>query len=184
MNPPVSPRSAAAAAPLEAVADGDAASEPPQRFEIDVLIEDQGWRVLGNLEALITATASALADELGDRMPGNASATICLDDDNAVRALNRQFRGQDKPTNVLSFPAASKLDRSMGDIILARETVLREADEMTIAPDHHLMHLTIHGLLHLLGYGHETDAQATIMETIETAALARLAISDPYAERT
>ena len=96
-----------------------------------------------------------------------------------VRNLNRDYRAKDKPTNVLSFPAPH--GPLLGDVIIAWETLLREAEEEGITPADHLAHLTIHGLLHLLGYDHETDAEAVAMESLETAILAGLGIKDPHA---
>ena len=93
------------------------------------------------------------------------------------RALNRDYRGKDAATNVLSFPQPAPL---LGDIILARETVVREAAEKGVSFEAHLVHLIIHGWLHLQGYDHETEADAARMEAIEIAALARLGIDNPY----
>ena len=96
------------------------------------------------------------------------------------------WRGKDKPTNVLSFPAfpetkAGPLPPMLGDIVLAAETVAAESELENKPLEHHITHLVIHGLLHLVGYDHETDAQADEMEALERRALARLAIPDPYA---
>ncbi len=104
-----------------------------------------------------------------------------------MRALNAGWRGKDKPTNVLSFPASpaaapgAALPPMLGDIVLAAETVFGEAALDGKPVEHHLSHLIVHGLLHLLGYDHETDGQAEAMEAVERRALARLAIPDPYA---
>jgi probable rRNA maturation factor len=99
--------------------------------------------------------------------------------------LNRDWRGKDKPTNVLSFPAmpvtpGGAVPPMLGDIALAFETVAAEAALEGKSFDHHLVHLIVHGLLHLLGHDHEDDVQAEAMEALERAALARLAIPDPY----
>jgi probable rRNA maturation factor len=115
-----------------------------------------------------------------------ASATVVLECDDAVRDLNRRFRGQDKPTNVLSFPSPPPFpgtghDHALGDVVIACETLLREAAELSILPAHHLQHLVVHGLLHLTGLDHATDAEALLMETLETDILASLRIPDPYA---
>jgi probable rRNA maturation factor len=161
---------------------------PTAAFALDVMVEDDGWSALGDVEAVISRAATALAQELGATLQGVHAATVCLDTDAEVRALNKAFRRQDKPTNVLSFPAPRYAARPgqprlLGDIILARETVVAEATAAAIAPLDHLAHLAIHGLLHLLGHDHQDDAEATAMEAIETAALARLGIADPYADR-
>ncbi len=129
------------------------------------------------------ALAAGLAAPPVSPMPG-AELSILLTGDAGMRALNRDWRGQDKPTNVLSFPAAPP-DRiaaspALGDIALAYETLAREASEQGKTFDAHLAHLVIHGLYHLLGDDHETDAEAEAMEARETAALARLGLANPY----
>ncbi|MFK7792849.1 MAG: rRNA maturation RNase YbeY [Devosiaceae bacterium] len=112
-----------------------------------------------------------------------------LSDDAAMRAINAQHRGQDTPTNVLSFPALEKcevenLDGTrpvlLGDLVFAQETVQREAEAGQISLHHHMSHLIVHGFLHLLGYDHDIDSEAEAMETLETAILASLGIADPY----
>jgi len=116
---------------------------------------------------------------------------VRLTDDAEVRTLNAQYRGKDKPTNVLSFPmvqhdlldALSNGDDGealLGDIVLAAETVAREAADKGIGTEAHATHLIVHGTLHLLGYDHETDSDAEHMEAIERDALARLSLPDPY----
>lgn len=103
-----------------------------------------------------------------------------------MRVLNAQWRGKDKPTNALSFPAIPWSGKGvppplLGDIVLARETLVREAREQAKSFQHHLTHLLVHGFLHLAGFDHETTRDAEAMEAIERRALARLAIPDPYA---
>src|SRR5207248_6942435 len=110
---------------------------------------------------------------------------VVLTDDAGIRALNRAWRGLDKPTNVLSFPAMSLPDRSqgprtLGDIAIAYETARHEADAENKPFKHHLSHLAIHGFLHLIGYDHETDDEAELMEGLERQILAGLGIPDPY----
>jgi probable rRNA maturation factor len=116
---------------------------------------------------------------------------VRLADDAEVRTLNAQYRGKDKPTNVLSFPMVQRdlLDALansddgealLGDIVLAAETVAREAAEKSIPVEAHAAHLIVHGTLHLLGYDHGTDSDAAHMEAIERDALARLGLPDPY----
>lgn len=116
---------------------------------------------------------------------------LTLSHNRAVKKLNRDWRGKDKPTNVLSFPLET-LDlkvpkghvRQLGDIVLARETLKREAREQAKPLADHYVHLVVHGLLHLLGYDHRDDAEAEVMEAKEVRILAQLGISDPYAETT
>jgi len=108
-----------------------------------------------------------------------------LADDALLRSLNRSYRGKDAPTNVLSFPfqgpPGGAEPRHLGDVVLAVETIRNEAGEQGIAPMHHLQHLVVHGLLHLLGFDHDTVAQAEAMERLEAQILAKLGIADPYA---
>ncbi|MEO1198335.1 MAG: rRNA maturation RNase YbeY [Pseudomonadota bacterium] len=132
-------------------------------------------------DALILHAANAVSDKID----GTGQIDILLSGDDHVRALNTAWRGQDKPTNVLSFPMG-EIDPSgtilLGDIVLARETVLREAEETGISSSHHVSHLIVHGILHLLGYDHQVDAEAAEMERLETEILAGLGIADPYAD--
>ena len=165
--------------------------EPPSRLRLDLeRVDDDGdWDLLGPVDELITAVGRviAAAPELADALP--ASAAIALSSNAAVRRLNAAYRGKDAPTNVLSFPApepppgvASDESRALGDVVIALETLLDEAAASGIPPAHHFQHLLLHGVLHLMGYDHETDAEAERMEALETALLARLGIPDPYAE--
>jgi probable rRNA maturation factor len=119
------------------------------------------------------------------RVTGVAELSILLTDDAEQRALNRQWRGIDKPTNVLSFPQIEPFGPVvglLGDIVLARETVEREAAAEGIPFVHHFTHLVVHGFLHILGYDHLEDDDATIMEALETEILGVLGIPDPYQE--
>ena len=118
-------------------------------------------------------------------MTGAAEVSIVLTDDAEQRELNRQWRGIDKSTNVLSFPQIAPfgpVSGLVGDIILARETLEREAAEMGVSFDDHFTHLLVHGFLHLLGYDHIQDDDALVMEGLETKILATLGVADPYAE--
>ena len=106
-----------------------------------------------------------------------------LTDDSAVRALNREWRGEDAPTNVLSFPAGGPgggAPRMLGDIVIAYETAAREAEIEGKPLMHHVAHLAVHGFLHLVGYDHAASADADVMEGLEVAILARLDVPDPY----
>ncbi|MDB2682635.1 rRNA maturation RNase YbeY [Alphaproteobacteria bacterium] len=113
--------------------------------------------------------------------------TVTLSDDAAVRILNRDHRGKDKPTNVLSFPAYDPnephpegLPVHLGDIVLAYETIEREAEEQSKRFEDHVIHLLVHGLLHLFGHDHEEDGEAEAMESLEIEILERLGIKNPY----
>jgi probable rRNA maturation factor len=117
--------------------------------------------------------------------PEAAELSIVLGDDTLVRALNQQWRGQDKPTNVLSFPAQSAAlspdaPRLLGDIVLAFETLEAEATAQGKPLAHHLRHLVVHGVLHLVGFDHEAAGEAERMEAVEVAVLAKLGVPNPY----
>ncbi|MBW8816343.1 MAG: rRNA maturation RNase YbeY [Caulobacterales bacterium] len=127
---------------------------------------------------LARGAALAALDSEGAAHEGVA---ILLTDDAAVRELNARFRQKDAPTNVLSFPAPHNPERHLGDIALAFGVCQREAEEQGKPLAHHLMHLTVHGVLHLLGYDHIGDDEAEAMEGQERAVLAGLGVPDPYA---
>lgn len=157
---------------------------PRRRFArgpaIDVLIASARWRraprAAGIVRRAIVAAAPATTR--------NAQLSVTLTSDRAIRALNRQWRGKDTPTNVLSFPTPSPgrgAPRHLGDVVIAFETVANEAAAADKPFGHHLAHLAVHGFLHLLGYDHESDTQAQAMERRERRILARLGIPDPYA---
>ena len=164
---------------------------PPAQLDVETVIEDDRWRtgeaVNGaDIETAVLAAARALAQARPQDFHTPAAATLVLSDDARIQILNRDFRHQDAATNVLSFPAAPGATepgtpRYLGDVIIARQTVEREAHAHHIPLVHHTQHLAIHGLLHLLGYDHATDAGAAIMEAIETQVLAMLGVADPYA---
>jgi probable rRNA maturation factor len=133
------------------------------------------------------AADAALAGKV--RRPGSGPSVIdvVLAGDAEQRQLNRDWRGVDRPTNVLAFPAwepGAKIPSGapllLGDVVLAFETVAREADEQGKPLGDHLSHLVVHGVLHLLGYDHATEAEAVAMESLETSILAKLGVPDPY----
>ena len=154
-------------------------------IEIAVTVEAPGWAAEADLDRLVRRAVVAVAAELSLASPEPTELGVTFTDDAAIRVLNAQWRGQDKPTNVLSFPAFPEggdvLPPMLGDIVLARETIEREAALDGKPFDHHLTHLVVHGLLHLLGFDHETDDEAEEMEATERLVLASLAIPDPYA---
>jgi probable rRNA maturation factor len=147
------------------------------------LSEDAGdWSCLPNAEDVIERAAHAVADELGHEMR-SALVSVALSNDANVAVLNERFRGMAKPTNVLSFPAGNGApDGQIGDVILAQETVDREAREQGVPFEHHVQHLVVHGILHLLGYDHLTAADAEAMEGIEIKILSKLGVANPYTE--
>lgn len=150
--------------------------------EIDILIEAEEWHAIPGLEALVTKAAEAALLAAAPDKASNAEVTVLLADDAQIRVLNRDFRKIDKPTNVLSFPSPPMpgMEGVLGDIALAVQTCCAEAqaDGKTVAD--HVSHLVIHGILHLLGYDHEIDAEAEAMESMEIAILGSLGIANPY----
>ncbi|MBK9080988.1 MAG: rRNA maturation RNase YbeY [Rhizobiales bacterium] len=153
--------------------------------QIEVAIDSPLWDGL-DVEALTRRAVDAALAETKAKLAPGAEISVLFCDDAAIRALNRQWRGFDKPTNVLSFPAATPqtLARAplVGDIAVAQETSAREAREEGKSLADHVSHLVAHGFLHLIGYDHETDDEAETMEATERRALARLGIADPYAD--
>lgn len=142
---------------------------------IDIEIEDEAWSAaLPDAEALVLIAAKAALEDRG-------GVTILLTDADAVAELNQQFRGKAGPTNVLSFPAPPNPEHHLGDIALAFGVCAREAAEQDKPLAHHLQHLVAHGVLHLLGYDHLTEAEAEEMEARERRILADLGVPDPYA---
>ncbi|MHA6287827.1 rRNA maturation RNase YbeY [Maricaulis sp. CAU 1757] len=147
---------------------------------IDLIVEDEAWRVLDNKTRLAEEAVGAACREVGETRPGVVA--ILLTGDEAIAELNGRFRDKPKPTNVLAFPADESADNHLGDLALASGVVMREAEARGISPADHLRHLVIHGFLHLQGYDHQDDDDAEIMETIERRALARLGVGDPYTD--
>jgi probable rRNA maturation factor len=169
--------------------------EPPERLSVTILDEAGDWSAFAHREQAILRAAAALVGRPGCAEARGAEACVVLADDALVRSLNRTYRGKDAPTNVLSFPlrqpdaawpsdaigSAPAGPRHLGDVVLAVETLRREADAQGTPPVHHLQHLVVHGLLHLIGFDHDTGPQADTMERLETEILAALGVSDPYA---
>ena len=156
----------------------------------EVLVVAECWQTEPDAEAVIQRAIAAAA-AIADADTGEAELAIMLTDDGGIRTLNGNWRGIDKPTNVLSFPALQPTGsgapddapRMLGDIAIAYETTRKEADDEQKPFDHHLSHLAVHGFLHLIGYDHESDGDAETMETLEQEILAQLGIPDPYADR-
>ena len=154
--------------------------------EIDILVEAGDWPEEAELGRLTDAAMDALTAELDLKPAQPVELSIVFSDDAHVRVLNAEWRGKDSATNVLSFPAfpdasASALPPMLGDIILAAETVAREATLEGKPLAHHITHLLVHGFLHLVGHDHLDEDEAEEMEALERRVLARLAIPDPYA---
>ncbi len=152
--------------------------------QIDIQMQSPLWKAQPlagqTVREAISAAASTLSTEAGE-------VSIVLSDDSEIAKLNRNWRGIDKPTNVLSFPASGQRAGNnvllFGDIIIAYETLKRECDDENRIFLHHLAHLAVHGFLHLIGYDHQTDTQADEMEGLESKIMARLNIPDPYLSR-
>jgi probable rRNA maturation factor len=171
-------------------------ASPPPRLRrpraapaIDILVDSPLWKTQRGLKAVLQRAigeAAAMAATSGGEL------AIVLTDDSAIRALNRDWRGKDQPTNVLSFPACDTLPASrragaqrgrvrlLVDIVIAYETMAREALAEHRPFRHHLAHLAVHGFLHLVGHDHAADAEADAMEALEIAVLARLDVPNPY----
>ena len=167
-------------------------------FELAVSIEadwpsQSGYSPQSDWELWSSLAVQVIALSAPELANSRLSASLLLADDAEVQALNREWRGKDTPTNVLSFPMLTRAEllalapegppELLGDIALALETCTREAGEKGISLDHHAAHLIIHGLLHLAGYDHETSPEdAAAMEALEIKALALMGIADPYGD--
>ena len=165
---------------------------------VDIVLESTRWKAQPRAKAVIRKAVAAAAKATST---SGSELAIVLTNDSAIRALNRDWRSLDAPTNVLSFPAIpprkprsrAKNSRAkpardaapalLGDIVIAYQYTAREAKAEGKPFSDHLAHLTVHGFLHLLGYDHETDAEAETMERLERKILAQLGLPDPYALR-
>ena len=145
---------------------------------IEIVIESPLWRGEPNAEAVLRRAIGEAGEVTGAAQARELAIMLC--DDAAMRELNARWRDRPEPTNVLSFPAAGGSEM-LGDIAIAFETTAREAQAEQKPFADHLTHLAVHGFLHLLGYDHQSDAEAEEMERLEVAILARLGVPDPYA---
>jgi probable rRNA maturation factor len=151
---------------------------------IDIQMQSPLW----NAQPLASQTVREAVDAAaGTLSTEGGEVSILLTDDSEIAKLNRDWRGIDKPTNVLSFPAsshrASQGEKLLGDIVIAYETLEREARDESRDFLYHLAHLAVHGFLHLIGFDHETDARAEEMEGLESSIMMRLNMPDPYVAR-
>ena len=149
-------------------------------MNLEITIEDKDWKTVPSLRKLARqAIKAALVDD-------DVSISVLFTSDAEISGINKQWRGKAKPTNVLSFPVSAETPvpkgepRPLGDIVMAYGTILKEAAEQKKPVANHVSHLIVHGLLHLLGYDHEIDAEAEIMEAREVEILKKLGIEDPY----
>jgi probable rRNA maturation factor len=179
--------SPAAPSSLPPAEDATAAEPEPAPLGLHLSQQDGDWSGIVGLEPAIRSAAAALARHPGGRGARHREASIVLGSDDLLRRLNASYRGKDAATNVLSFPfrpratADREGERYLGDVVLAAETVAREAAERQLAPIEHVQHLVVHGLLHLLGYDHVTEPDAAEMERLEAEILTGLGLKDPYA---
>ena len=159
--------------------------EPSRRLTLEVVHEAGEWDRFGPVEEAVAAAAHEIAATPVLDI-GLAEACVALTTDAEIACLNATYRGKSTPTNVLSFPSGDGAPggdvRRLGDIVLAAETIAREADEQGLPPLHHVQHLVVHGVLHLLGFDHETEAEADEMEALEVEILARLGVANPYGD--
>lgn len=166
------------------------AGQPAACHVIEVTVEHHAWsRTVAGVTDLCCAAARAALVPRTDPV----EVSILLADDGRLQALNRAYRGVDRPTNVLAFaadaagqepplpPRPPGAECLLGDIVVAYRTTCAEAADQGLPLAHHLSHLVVHGTLHLLGYDHQSDADAAVMEAHEAAVLARLGVADPYA---
>lgn len=157
-----------------------------RQLDIALEVEAGDWPAEGELEAVLQRVADACLGELNVAVLRPPELGVTFTDDDCMAELNRQWRGRAGPTNVLSFPLVeltpgAEMPPMLGDIVIAFETVAREAQEQEKPFIDHLAHLLVHGLLHLVGYDHMNDDEAETMEALERRILERLAIPDPYA---
>ena len=160
---------------------------------VDCFVEDKRWR---DLDALAEQATTATLERLGLE-PAVFEISVLACDDARIAALNADFRGKPQPTNVLSWPSQERAaavdgempvaprpgpDSELGDIAIAYDTCVKEAEAAGKSLQDHTLHLLVHGTLHLLGFDHERDSDATLMEGLETEILGKLGVSDPYKE--
>lgn len=152
----------------------------PVKPSVEFAVHAPVWAGEPAAQAVIDSAIAAAAAHVG--LQQAAEICVVLTDDSGITELNRRWRGQDKPTNVLSFPAsdASARLRHLGDLVIAHEISAREAREEHKRFEHHLAHLAVHAFLHLMGYDHQSDKEAETMEALERVILARIGVPDPY----
>lgn len=175
---------ASASLSVSPLADASSEAEPPRSLSLRIVAEAGDWSGISPLLGIVRESARVVAGHPRCTEAQGKEASIVLADDAFLRSLNRTYRSEDAPTNVLSFPFKSSPGEYgsgyLGDIVLAAETIAREAAEQNIPPRHHFQHLIVHGVLHLLGFDHGTEAEAAVMESIEVEILAGLGVADPY----
>jgi probable rRNA maturation factor len=157
--------------------------KPKSGPAVEIDVQSPLWDAQPDAESAVRAAIAAAAA----LSTSGGEVSILLTDDSAVRVLNREWRGIDKATNVLSFPAPETMSKGaagiLGDIVIAYETLQRESADEDRDFLHHLTHLTVHGYLHLVGYDHQDDAQATAMEALESKIMMRMQLPDPWQDQ-
>lgn len=149
---------------------------------VDIIVTASCWEQQAGLDELTQSTVRECVALSAARLARDCELSVNFTDDATIRELNAQWRGIDKPTNVLSFETPGPLEKrlALGDIVIAHETTAREAQEQGKSFDAHLTHLIIHGFLHLIGYDHQAPREAEEMEALERRIAAALGLSDPY----
>jgi probable rRNA maturation factor len=156
------------------------ARRKPASPAVDIIVRSSHWQAVTGAEPALRRAIAAAACAVST---SGGELAIVLTDDSSIRRLNRDWRGHGAPTNVLAFPAAAARPGApvlLGDIVIAYETAAREAAAENKPLMHHLVHLAVHGFLHLVGYDHAAEREARAMERLESAILARLGVPDPY----
>ncbi|MEZ5840302.1 MAG: rRNA maturation RNase YbeY [Hyphomicrobiales bacterium] len=164
----------------------EASSAPLVDIDIDIVRIAGDWPVDETIDGLARRVMTIAVEVADIDLREDAEICLVLSNDDHVRELNRDFRGKDKPTDVLSFPAAEGFetgDPLLGELVFAAETVARDAAADDKPLFDHFTHLVLHGFLHLFGYDHESEEDAEEMERLEADVLARLGIADPYRDR-
>lgn len=151
-------------------------------IDVDVILEDERWSDLMDPKPLVAAIWDRIMIHCSVQTTKEFEASILFCSDERIRELNRTWMKKDSPTNVLSFPSSHNPASSyLGDIAIAFDTIVSEAKAEGKSACHHTAHMVVHGFLHLLGYDHQTDKEAELMEGLETVVLRDLGIDDPWA---
>ncbi len=151
--------------------------------DVDIIVNAPAWEAVPDLAEIASRVVRETEAQSRARLADECELCVSFCDDEEIRALNAQWRGQDRPTNVLSFPTPGVLAEKplLGDIVIAYETVAREASEQDKSVADHAAHMIIHGFLHLIGYDHETSDEAEVMEALERRTAKALGMKDPFA---
>ena len=161
-------------------------------LQIDVALQDPAWEDISGIESLVLTSVRTAMDNAirPKKIEGKKlEISILLANDDLIHILNREYREKDKPTNILTFAALDSEEPlgpdivSLGDVVLSYQTIAREAKEQGIFLQDHITHLVVHGTLHLLGYDHKNEDDATNMETLEIRILEKLGVQNPYTQK-